>query len=201
MSVDEEGLIKQLAAENLNLKQKVKELETELEKKFAAQSATKAKSDLSQVIKLIERKDRTLAAYAVDLEEKSKKLQETVEELRKKNEELSLWITSLRLYQDIFENEPSAMIGLNKAGHLVLFNKSATTIIGDSLPRLLLRPVEDIVFDHLDPGIPEFVRNAIATESTLIRTVQKGNKETSIVAIPLKSGAKFRGILVKISIK
>jgi PAS domain-containing protein len=197
--MDDQELIKQLAAENLKLKQKVKELEAELTKKSSAPARTRG--DLSQVIKLIQRKDKTLASYAAELEEKQKELQQTVEELRRKNEELSLWITSLRLYQDIFENEPSAMIGFNKNGCLILFNKSAVTIVGESLHGLLMHPVEEINFNHIDPALAHFVRNALSTESTLTKDLQNEEREVSCVAIPLKSAQQLRGILLKITVK
>lgn len=178
------------------------ELEEKLSRlgKEAKITTEKGKTEVTQVIRLLERKDKALSNYALELEEKSKKLEEAVEELHKKNEELSLWITSLKLYQEVFENDTSAMIGLNKLGRIVLFNKMASELFGDGLQELILHDISEVDFSNFDPAIPNLVKEIINTRDKKIHKITRDGTEIITIGIPLKSQTDFRGILLRITV-
>src|SRR5258705_14005435 len=112
MADQEETGVRQLLNENQKLKQRVFDLEEKL-RKLAPQGQGHSGTG-SSVIKLIEHKDFQLQQQSARLEEKKEQLEEAVRELERRNGQLALWMASLRLYQEIFENDSSAMVGANR---------------------------------------------------------------------------------------
>src|SRR5262252_2219882 len=100
----EEEILHQLKWENRMLKQRVFELEEKLQE--LGHGPKKDGGRDSGVLKL--------------LTAKNDQLEEQREELRKTVEQLSLWMSTLRLYQEVFENDTSAMVGVNRDGKIVL---------------------------------------------------------------------------------
>jgi PAS domain-containing protein len=198
LDLSEEDLVKKLARENARLKQRVFDLENELSRRTSTE--TREKTGISQVVKLLERKDHALAAYATELEDKSRELEAMVTELKKKNEELSLWVTTLRLYQEIFENDVTILLGLNKEGKLILFNKAAISLLGGGLPQLIMRDIEEINFEGLDREIPRLARDVIVSKNLRTRSTTRDKRRVTTTAIPLKSQTEFRGVLLRISL-
>src|SRR5207249_10086945 len=111
----EEEVLRQLKWENRMLKQRVFELE-EKQKGGGSPSIRGEHKPDSGVFKL--------------LKTKNEQLEEQREELRQSVEQLSLWMSTLRLYQEIFENEAAAMVGVNRDGKVVLFNRTAPQMLG-----------------------------------------------------------------------
>ena len=140
----EETAIRSLLSENQRLKQRLFEFEEKLRK--AAPTGESAPSSGSSVLKLIEHKDFQLEQYAARLEEKKDQLEEAVRELESRNAQLALWMASLRLYQDIFENDASAMIGVNREGCIILFNRTAPQLLGEKFKEALHKPIETADF-------------------------------------------------------
>src|SRR5438105_15806718 len=103
----EQTAVRQLLSENQRLKQRVFDLEEKI-RKLAPQGEGHTGTG-SSVLKLIEHKDFQLEQYAARLEEKKEQLEEAVRQLESRNAQLAMWMASLRLYQETFEHDSSAM--------------------------------------------------------------------------------------------
>lgn len=190
----------ELRAENQRLKARVCDLEESLRKKMG-EARDRETSQVTSVVKLLKQKDEMLGDLHEDLEEKNRRLESFVTELQAKNEELQLWITSLRLYQDIFENEPALMIGVNKEGKIVLYNKATTDYFGDGFAKFLFHDLSDVDFSKLDPYVPTLVQEVLNSRKKVERKISREGTDVETWGFPIKSGETLRGALLKVSIR
>jgi PAS domain S-box-containing protein len=194
----EETAVRHLLSENQRLKQRVFELEEKIRK--AATPGEGHASSGSSVLKLIEHKDFQLEQCSARLQEKKEQLEEAAGELARLKEQLGLWMASVRMYQEIFENDPSAMIGVNRDGRIILFNRSAPQVLGEKFKEALHQPIESVDFKAFDPDTPKRVREVLAsrraTDSSLV--VRDRRILTSIT--PIGSDERSRGALLRIQI-
>lgn len=192
--------IDDLRAENQRLKARVYDLEEKVRQE-AGKSKERETSQVTSVVKLLKQKDEMLGGLQEDLEQKNQRLESLVTELQGKNEELQLWISSLRLYQDIFENEPALMIGVNKEGKVVLYNKATTDYYGEAFAKYLFHDIADVDFSKLDPYIPTLVHEVLNSHKKVERKVSKDGKDVESSGFPIKGGETLRGALLKVSVR
>ncbi|GEM_PF-3074021 len=169
---EDSRIISRFSTENERLQKRVKELEallTRREEQAAtrpvapppgAKPADGGNTEVTKVMQLLKMKDKTLAAYAQELEEKTEKLEEVVSELKEKNEELTNWLAAVQLYREVFEHDPSAMIGLDSEGRIVNFNKAAVAMFGERMHILMLEEYGKLELDKVDPSLPARVQHA-----------------------------------------
>jgi len=83
---EEEDTISRLTTENEKLERLVLELQNKISQfEERTKSVTqRSKSEITQVIKLLKRKDDTIENSRTEIEEKNKKLEEAISELHKK---------------------------------------------------------------------------------------------------------------------
>jgi PAS domain-containing protein len=191
----EEEILHQLKWENKLLKQRVFELEEKLQK---AGVAPAKKDHDSSVMKLLRTKDDRLETYAAELEQKRDELQKTVEELEKRNSQLSLWMSTLRLYQEVFENEAAAMIGVNREGKIILFNRTAPQVLGEKFRAALHQPIEAVDFGSFDPTTPQLVRSTLQSRQPGTRSIRIRDRQVTTSVYPLGSEKELTGALLKI---
>ncbi len=197
MNTDAENdLLSQLKRENAQLKLRLFELEEKLQRSGGRSDSVQE----TTVLKLLRAKDERLESYASELEEKRDALQGTVDELERRNAQLSLWMSALRLYQEIFENEAAAFVGVNREGTIVLFNRSAPALVGEGLKAALHRPIELVDFKALDPSIPSLARSVLADRRPQSRSVVTAGRKVSTQVYPLGSAREPAGALVRISV-
>ncbi len=165
--------------ENRLLKQKLFELESKLKQPAIDTGQTHLR-------KLVELRDKQVEKYT--------------DELERKNQQLQMWVSALRLYQDIFENDPSIMIGVNKDVKVVLYNKATLTIMGESFKDNLNRSISECNFTGIDPQIPTLVQESIKGGKARVRKLPKGKGYIESICYPLGLGQELRGALLKISI-
>ncbi len=194
---DGEDILRQLKWENRLLKQRAFELEEKLGK--PAGPLEGAGPDTS-VLKLLKTKDERLESYASELEQKRDELKNTVQELEKRNGQLSLWMSTLRLYQEIFENEAAAMVGVNRDGKVVLFNRSAPQVLGEKFHSALHQPIEAVDFSSFDPTTPALVRSTLASRQPATRSIRVRGRLVTTTVYPLGSEKELSGALVKIGV-
>lgn len=194
---DGEEVLRQLKWENRLLKQRVFELEEKLGK--VAGPKESAGHDTS-VLKLLKTKDERLEKYASELEQKRDELQDTVQELEKRNGQLSLWMSTLRLYQEIFENEAAAMVGVNKDGKVVLFNRTAPQVLGEKFRAALHQPIESVDFSSFDPSTAALVRSTLVSRQPATRSLRVRDRLVTTTVYPLGSEKEPTGALVKIGV-
>lgn len=186
MEPDEEApRVRQILSENRSLREKVFELEEKLRKA--------EHQDPSSVIKLLRVKDQALEQRAAELEK-------TVLELEKRNQQLHLWMSTLRLYQEIFENEPSAMIGVNPEGRIVLFNRTAPQLLGEKFAQALHKPIEAADFGSFDPGTARLVREALERKAPASTSLRVRDRQVTTAVFPLGAGDAVVGAVVRISV-
>lgn len=190
----EETAVRHLLQENARLKQKVFELEEELRKVRGGGPSE------SKYVKLLELKDTTLEQYAQELEAKRDQLEKVVGELEKRNEQLQLWMSTLRLYQEFFENEPSAMIAVNREGRVVLFNRTAVEMLGEKFKAAHLKPIEEVDFRSFDPAIPRLARETLQGKRPADRAVRIRGRRVTTAYYPLGEAPDIRGALVKLTV-
>lgn len=193
----EEDILRQLKWENRLLKQRVFELE---EKMGRPPGPEKSAGHDTSVLKLLKTKDERLEKYASELEQKRDELEKTVEELEKRNSQLSLWMSTLRLYQEIFENEASAMVGVNRDAKVVLFNRTAPLVLGEKFRAALHQPIEAVDFSSFDPSTPSMVRTTLVSRKPATRSLRVRDRQVTTTVYPLGSDKELTGALVKITV-
>ena len=134
----EQTAIRTLLQENQRLKQRLFEAEEKI-RKMAPPSESHSSSG-SSVMKLIEHKDFQLEQARARLEEKKEQLEEVAREVER-----------LRLYREIFDNDSTAMIGVNHEGVVSLYNRAASLLLGEKLKESLQKPIESVDFGAFDP--------------------------------------------------
>lgn len=189
----------ELAEENRRLKKQILELEEKLRR--LETRAGHETSQVSNVVKLLKQKDNRLGEMDEELDEKNEELEKLVHQLKRKNDELTVWISSLRLYQDIFENEPAVMIGLNLEARILLFNQAAADHFGDALKAALMKDVDSLNFSALDPYIPTLARQVLKNPSKTSRVIENGGKKVETWVFPIKVGEGLKGVLLKIGVE
>ncbi|HVE42949.1 MAG TPA: PAS domain-containing protein [Planctomycetota bacterium] len=188
----EQTAIRRVLTENQRLKQRVFELEEKF-RKAGSPGESQPSSQGSSVIKLIEHKDFQLQQCQARLEEKKEQLAEATKELAK-------WADTLRLYQDIFDNDASAMIGVNREGRIILFNRTAPQILGEKFKEALHQPIEKADFGAFDPETPRRVREAMTSRKPLDSTIVVRDRRILTSVRPIGNDAETRGALVRIQV-
>jgi len=197
-SDQEETAVRNLLSENQRLKQAVFELEEKL-RKLAPQGAEHSGTG-SSVLKLIEHKDFQLEQYAARLEEKKEQLEEAVRELERRNAQLAMWMASLRLYQEIFENDSSAMIGVNRDARIILFNRSTPQILGERFKESLHQDIGTVDFRAFDPDTPRRVREALVACKPVDSSIVVRDRRILTSIYPIGTAAEARGALIRIQV-
>jgi hypothetical protein len=193
----EEEVLHQLKWENRMLKQRVFELEEKLQK---VEPPSVKKEHDSSVTKLLRTKDERLEKYASEMEQKRSELTKTIKELETRNAQLSVGVSTLRLYQDIFENEAAAMVGVSPDGTVILFNRTAPQVLGDKLRAALHQPIERVDFTSVDPSTPALVRATLQTRQPATRSLRVRDRQVTTAVYPLGSAGEPTGALLKISV-
>ena len=186
----EQTAVRRLSSENQRLKQRVFELEEKLRKSGAS---GEGHSGGTSVIKLIEHKDFQLQQCQARLEEKKEQLAEATREQAK-------WADTLRLYQDIFDNDASAMVGVNREGRIILFNRTAPQILGEKFKDALHQPIDRADFAAFDPETPRRVREAITSRKPLDSTIVVRDRRIVTSVRPIGSETEIRGALIRIQV-
>lgn len=197
MSSDQEvTAIRQLLSENQRLKQKVFELEERARTSSSPPVATSTGS--TSVLKLIEHKDFQLQQYSARLEEKKEQLEEATKELDRKKVEVNLWMSAVRLCQELFENDASALIGVSREGRILLFNHTAPQVLGEKFRACLHQPIEAVDFRAFDPDTPRRVKEALASGKSADSSVLVRDRRILTSIQPVGKGAESRGALIRI---
>ena len=197
MSSDQEvTAIRQLLQETQRLKQKVFELEEKARKSSSASVATSTGS--TSVLKLIEHKDFQLQQYSARLEEKKEQLEEATKELDLKKTEINLWMAAVRLCQELFESDASALIGVSREGRILLFNHTAPQVLGEKFRDSLHQPIESVDFRAFDPETPRRLKETLASGKPADSSVVVRDRRILTRIQPVGKGAESCGALIRI---
>ncbi|MHC4605650.1 MAG: PAS domain-containing protein [Planctomycetota bacterium] len=197
--MEREDLVQSLVEENRLLQERIAELEEMLGSKGS--ELERETTRITRVIKLLQNKDRTLEQYAAELEKKREELEEMVQQLQGKNQQLQVWVSALRLYQDIIENEAAALIGLNKNGKIVLYNRATLTMFGEAVRDMIGKPLDAIDFSKYDSYTPRLAQAVLESHRLVDREADVDGRKIHTFAYPMGRGNDFRGVLLKISVQ
>ena len=188
MSFDQEPTaVRQLRTENARLKQRVFELEEKARTSSPASVATSTGS--TSVLKLIEHKDFQIQQYSARLEEKKEQLEEAVREVER-----------LRLSHDLFENDPSALIGVGREGRLLLVNRAAVQVLGEKVRESLQQPLDQVDFRAADPETPRRFQEALAGGKPVESSILARDRRIVTTIRPVGKDADSRGALIRIQV-
>ena len=189
----EQTAVRKLLTENQKLKQRLFDLEEKI-RKGGVPGQGQSSGQGSSVIKLIEHKEFQLQQCQARLEEKKEQLAEATQELAK-------WADTLRLYQDIFDNDASAMIGVNREGRVILFNRTAPQVLGEKFKDALHQPIDRADFEAFDPETPRRVREAMASRKPVDSSLVVRDRHILTSVRPIGSETELRGALVRIQVQ
>lgn len=168
----EQNLLEKFLTENKRLKQRIFELEQRL---LQAESKTEEHTkSQTQVLKLLQQKDKTI-------DEATSKLYE-----------------ELKLYKEILQSDSSAVIVLNKVSQVSFFNRTASTIVGSTLQ--LANDLSDIDFASVDLQIPKFLQNVILSKKRETIKNKVSDKIVYTSGIPISIDGEHWGFLIKITL-
>ena len=139
-----------------------------------AGGATPAQARLAE---LLRQKNQQLEAAAGETQRKAREAERVAHELGLKNEELLNSLAALRLYQLMFENDPSGLVGVAADGSIIQFNSSAIRFFGYDLHKLRLQPIAELSLPGTDVNIAEvFAETMKHGEVGPLDCVQEGRR-------------------------
>jgi PAS domain-containing protein len=195
MSTDQEqSAIRQLLSENQRLKQRV----FELEEKARTSTHTATSTGQTSVLKLIEHKDFQLQQYQARIEEKKEQLEEASKELEAAKAELALSAAAVRLCQEAFDADPAAVIGVDRNGRVVLFNRNALQLLGEKFGDALHKPIDGVDFRAFDPDTARKSRESMASGKPAESSVVVRDRRIQTSIQPFGRGTDAAGALIRI---
>ncbi|MHC4883529.1 MAG: hypothetical protein ACYTGH_00440 [Planctomycetota bacterium] len=152
------------------------------------------------LFELIKVKDRALNDSSRRMEQKALELESLVQELNQRAQEQENNLAVLRLYQLIFENEPTAILGCDREGSLIQFNAAAVRYFGVGLHAALLGPVGKLKLpDAPDFDFEEVFQEALQGRVDLKHEIQCGKQKVFLRAYRLDDGMILRGVILRLS--
>jgi PAS domain-containing protein len=178
--------IERVLSENRQLRERIADLEERLRgtTRHLGQKVTESPQYV-QIQKILEMRDKQLQVYTKELEEK--------------NNQLSLWMSTLLLYQHIFENDPACLIGVNRDLKIVLFNRTATQVMGESFRQYLGKPLGEVDLSGFDPAVAGLAAETVKTGRTTQRRSDSAGRHVEISCYPLGSAVELKGVLVRLN--
>lgn len=187
-----------LQVENHRLRERVRELEIRLKNRGAG-STEISKAD-SRIFELVKHKDKALAEYSERMEQKAHELERLVQELNSRNEELANGMAVLRLYQMMFENEPTGILGMDNEGRVIQFNSAAVKFFGVGLHAIRLRPVSELKVDGAeDFDFEELFEKTIDSDSDVTDVIKMKDTVLELRCYRLDDASGLRGIVMRIN--
>jgi PAS domain S-box-containing protein len=180
----EETAIRTVLQENQRLKKRLFDLEEKIRKGTPPSEGQSGSG--SSVLKLIEHKDFQLEQARARLEEKKEQFEEATRDLR--------------LYREIFETDPTAMIGVNREGMIILHNRAASQLLGQMLQESLRKPVESLDFRAVDPDTAKRVQQALSSRKPADSSVVVRDRRILTSVHPIGSESEPRGALIRIQV-
>jgi PAS domain-containing protein len=173
--------------ENEELRRQILDLKRQLDDRTnSTRTGARDETQLSHMVKILELRDRQLEQYASDLQAK--------------NQQLQLWISSLELYQHIFESDPNCLIGVNRELKVVLYNKATLDAMGETIKDAIGKKISEMNFTRLDPYIPVLAEEALKGGRVMAREIARSQTRVVTRCYPLGSMREIRGVLLRIGV-
>ena len=182
--------------ENERLRKRVTELEGEIEEARRPGGHTEGQDRL---LTLLKEKNRQLEEAAGETEKKAKELENTIADLETKNEEITNNIAALRLYQLMFENEPSGLVGVDPEGAIVQFNSSAIRFFGVGLHHLRLQNVDALKIEGIDTKVRRLFEIALEKGESPTVEFERDGRPVYLSCYRLEDIRGCRGAVVRVS--
>ena len=185
-----------LQLENRKLRERVAQLERKLTKGKSGGAST---CNESRVFELVKQKDKALSEYAERMEQKARELEDLVQTLNRRNEELGNGMAVLRLYQLMFENEPAGMVGIDREGRIVQFNSAAVRYFGVGLHALRLQQVTELRLPGSDLDCEALFEQTIDASEDVVEETTANGERLRLRCYRLDDPSGLRGVVMRIS--
>ncbi len=185
-----------LQLENRKLRERVAQLERKLTKGKSGGASTCSES---RVFELVKQKDKALSEYAERMEQKARELEDLVQTLNRRNEELGNGMAVLRLYQLMFENEPAGMVGIDREGRIVQFNSAAVRYFGVGLHAMRLQQVGDLRLPGSDLDCEALFEQTIDASEDVVEETTANGERLRLRSYRLDDPSGLRGVVMRIS--
>lgn len=189
----DEARLHEIIEENRRLRQRVFDLESRQVETRGQSVFSRDQTHVTKVLKLLEQRDHTVEDIAAKLDKAADDLEEARGRARSLEEVAELATHALA-------DGPELLLVFNREGKLLLHNRAADKALGGRLPELRLREVEAIDWSALDPYLPVFLRQLLATRTSATRSSERGPRKISATGTVLGAPSDLRGIVLKITI-
>lgn len=183
-----------LVIENNAFKARIKDLE----QKLANSQKTIRTESQTRLFQLIKEKDKALEDNTARLDIKINELEESLVELREKNQDAQNAAKSLSIYQLMFEGHPDAIIGFDSQSQLIQFNSAAVTLFGMELHGLRLNHASKVKLPGSGLDFEQIVLQAYASAEPIFKEFACGESFFIICSYRMVDLQKIRGVAVQI---
>ncbi|HEY3226701.1 MAG TPA: hypothetical protein VGK61_06900 [Planctomycetota bacterium] len=190
--MDEERL-HEIVEENRRLRQRVFDLEQRQVETRGQPAFSRDQTHVTKVLRLLEQRDHTVEDIAAKLDKAAEDLEEARGRARSLEE-------AAELATQAFSDGPELLLVFSREGKLLLHNRAADGALGGKLTELRLREVEAIDWSGLDPYLPVFLRQLLATRASATRSSERGPRKISAAGTVLGVPPDLKGVVLKISI-
>lgn len=190
--MDEERL-HEIMEENRRLRQRVFDLESRQVETRGQAVFSRDQTHVTKVLKLLEQRDHTVEDIAARLDKAADELEEARGRARSFEE-------AAELATQAMPDGPELLLVFNREGKLLLHNRAAEKALGANLPERRLKEVEAIDWSGLDPYLPVFLRQLLATRTSATRASERGPRKISAAGTVLGAPGDLRGVLLRITI-
>ncbi|HTF57289.1 MAG TPA: hypothetical protein VK661_08660 [Planctomycetota bacterium] len=190
--MDEERL-HEIVEENRRLRQRVFDLESRQVETRGQSVFSRDQTHVTKVLKLLEQRDHTVEDIAAKLDKAAEDLEEARGRARSLEE-------AAELATQAMGDGPELLFVFSREGKLLLHNRAADRAFGGKLPELRLREIEAIDWSSLDPYLPVFLRQLLATRTSANRTSERGPRKISATGTVLGAPGDLLGVLLRITV-
>lgn len=202
VAMEEDDALHKLLDENRRLKQRVVEIE---ERSLSDEGGANQGSDLrhakvevAQLLKLVAQKDKILGSYATEIERKAEKLRATVDELRRKNDELQGGMGRLTLLQEAVERLQDPIVAVDAEGRVAFANRAARDLAGDAA-RIGTGAEAAAVLRAVNAGLADDLRAALAGQAPAPRRLSAAGRPARAQVYAVAVGGALHGAVVHVA--
>jgi len=186
----DEQRLHEILEENRRLRQRLVDLEERQLDTRSQPSFQRDKTHVTKVLKLLEQRDHTVEDIASKLDQVQAELETATEQVRLHRLALDLAVGTL-------DPGPVILLAFSGDGKLLLHNRAAAESFGDRIRQWRFHDVDDMDFNALDPYLPVFLKQVLASGRSTVRAAERGPRKittdvTVLGALPNLDGALLR---------
>jgi PAS domain-containing protein len=190
--MDEERL-HEILEENRRLRQRLVDLEERQLETRSQPAFQRDKTHVTKVLKLLEQRDHTVEDIALKLDQVQAELDSATEQLR-------LFRLAADLATQALDPGPALVLTFSGDGKLLLHNRAAAETFGDRIRQWRFHDVEQMDFNELDPYLPIFLKQMIASGRPAVRAAERGPRKITTDGIIVGTPPHPQGAVLRITV-